>query len=89
MADIPVAGYFNTTTGYQWQLQRHVPPGKDGEFVVVSSTRKNRDSGPPPRTLASKKLHGISRELALEIHAAMPPEDREEWWWHRFFTHPN
>ena len=84
----PVAGYFNTETGKQWELQRHVPPGKDGEFVVVSTLRPNRATSPVARALASTKTHGISRALAEEIHAAMPVGDRESWWWDRFFSYP-
>ena len=72
MAAIRVAGYVEQD-GKRWELQRHVPPGKNGEFVLSFP-----GSGTRP----------ISVDEARALHGAMTEQMREAYWWSRFFDPP-
>ncbi len=69
MSVIGVAGYLNLD-GKKWELQRHLPPGKNGEFVLSYPGRGTR---------------GISLQEAQGLHASIPDDRKELRSWQTFF----
>ena len=70
MAVIRVAGYL-CLDGKKWELQRHLPRGKNGEFVLSYP-----GSGTRP----------ISLDEARALHTSIPIDRRERRSWDEFFN---
>jgi hypothetical protein len=68
MAEIRIAGFLDSKKTKQ--LQRHVPPGRHGEFVVVD--------------IKSGKLTTLTKFDAIEEFETMPDSQRERFWTKRF-----
>jgi hypothetical protein len=66
---IRVAGYLDLD-GKKWELQRHIPSGKHGEFVL---------------SYPGSGTRSITREQARALHASIPDDRRERRSWEAFF----